>query len=191
MQLELSPGAGPELPSGFRYFEGFLPPEEEAAVRAELARLALGEVRMHGVVARRRVAHFGVAYAYGSRAVAPGAPLPAFLLPLRARAARLAAVADDDLAEALVTRYPAGSGIGWHRDAPAFGTVVGISLGAPARFRLRKGGAGGETRDLVVAPGSAYVIAGAARWAWQHMMPPVSAERWSVTFRTLRSARAR
>lgn len=35
------------------------------------------------------------------------------------------------LAQVLVTRYPAGSVIGWHRNAPAFGpTVVGLSLGS-------------------------------------------------------------
>ena len=31
-----------------------------------------------------------------------------------------------------------------------------------------------------------YVLDGAARWQWQHAIPPGRAERYSITFRTLR-----
>jgi alkylated DNA repair protein (DNA oxidative demethylase) len=179
-----------DLPDGLLYEPEFLSPDEEEEIRARLAALALGEVRMHGVVARRRVAHFGLDYAYDARAVQPGPPLPGFLLPLRERAAALAGVAPGALAEALVTRYPPGAAIGWHRDAPPFGVVVGVSFGAPARLRLRRGGPGGDGRELVLRPGSAYVLARAARWGWQHAVPPAKAERWSVTFRTVRTAGA-
>jgi alkylated DNA repair dioxygenase AlkB len=184
------PGLERPLPAGLVLAQDFLSPAEAERLLAVVRALPLGEVRMHGVVARRRVAHFGLDYAYGARAVSEGAPLPAPLEPLRARAAALAGVAPEALAEALVTWYPPGAGIGWHRDAPAFDRVVGVSLGAPARLRLRRGGPGGETVDVVLAPGSAYVLAGAARWGWQHHLPPVKAERWSVTFRTMRDRAA-
>lgn len=188
-QRDLLPEEPPRgLPDGLVYAPDFLAPAEEEEIRARLAALALGEVRMHGVVARRRVAHFGLDYAYDARAVTPGPPLPRFLVQLRERAAALAGVAAAELVEALVTRYPPGAAIGWHRDAPAFEVVVGVSFGAPARLRLRRGGPGGEARELVLRPGSAYVLARAARWSWQHAIPPARAERWSVTFRTARRA---
>jgi DNA oxidative demethylase len=179
------------LPAGLRLWPDVLDATEEADLRAALLRLELGEVRKHGVVARRRVAHFGRGYAYDSRALDEDAPpIPALLLPLRARVAALAGLDPEALVEALVTRYDPGAGIGWHRDAPAFGDVIGVSLGAPARLRLREGSAGGEVRAVILPPGSAYLLAGPARWRWFHQLPPVKALRLSVTFRTLRPARA-
>jgi alkylated DNA repair dioxygenase AlkB len=185
------PGLAPAFPDGFLHRPGLLPPDEEEELRARLASLAYGELRMRGVVAKRRIASFGYAYAYAAREVLPGPPLPAFLVDLRARAAPLAGVAPEALAMAIVARYPPGAGIGWHRDAPAFGTVVGVSLGGPARLQLREGGPGGERREALLLAGDAYVLARAARWAWQHHVPPVRAERFAVTFRTLRAAAER
>jgi alkylated DNA repair dioxygenase AlkB len=174
------------MPEGLVYRAGVLSPGEERAARERAAEIAYGAFKMRGFVARREVAYFGYAYGYDERAVRPGPPMPPFLLDLRERAAALAGVAPEALVMAVVIRYPSGAGIGWHRDAPAFGTVVGLSLGAAARFQLREGGPGGERRELVLAPGSGYVLAGEARWKWQHHLPPVRAERYAVTFRTLR-----
>jgi alkylated DNA repair dioxygenase AlkB len=39
---------------------------------------------------------------------------------------------------------------------------------------------------LEFEPRSIYRLAGAARWEWQHALPPVRALRYSITFRTLR-----
>ena len=84
-------------------------------------------------------------------------------------------------------RYPPGSTIGWHRDAPAFGIVVGVSLGSACRFRFRRGPAGSrEVFTLELPPRSAYVLAGEARTAWQRSVPPTPGLRYSITFRTLR-----
>ena len=41
------------------------------------------------------------------------------------------------LAEVLVTEYTAGAGIGWHRDAPPFGIVAGVSLAGHCRMRSK------------------------------------------------------
>jgi alkylated DNA repair dioxygenase AlkB len=38
---------------------------------------------------------------------------------------------------------------------------------------------------LDLAPRSAYLMDGDARWRWQHAVPPVPALRYSVTFRTM------
>jgi len=143
---------------------------------------------MHGVVAKRTARHFGVDYDYERRAALHEAePIPGWLVPVRERSAELAGVEPEELAEILVQRYPPGAQIGWHRDAPAFGIVVGISLGSAARMRFRRD-KGGERHEfeLVVEPRSGYVLAGEARSAWKHHIPPTKELRYSITFRTLR-----
>jgi hypothetical protein len=45
----------------------------------------------------------------------------------------------EELVEILVQRYPEASTIGWHRDAPAVGTVVGVWLGGSSRLRFERG----------------------------------------------------
>ncbi len=177
-----------EEPAGLVYRPDFVTPDEEADLLAFLVGLDFHEVVMHGQAARRTVRHYGFDYAYESRTATPGEPLPDALVPLRERCAELAAIEPGALAEALVTRYPGGAGIGWHRDAPMFGSpVVGVSLGSACRMRFQRS-AGGVRRtfSLDLEPRSAYVLAGAARWAWQHSIPATNGLRYSVTFRTLR-----
>ena len=176
-----------DLPEGFAYKDEIISLAEESALLDGARALAFGEVRMRGQVARRRTIHFGWTYGYESSRVEPGPPLPDFLLGLRARVASLAAVDAEALAEALVTHYPPGAGIGWHRDAPAFGVVIGVSLLSGCRFRFQQGrGAARRTRTVTLAPRSVYVLDGAARWQWQHAIPAGRMERYSITFRTLR-----
>jgi alkylated DNA repair protein (DNA oxidative demethylase) len=172
------------------YRPDFLSEDEERELVAGIGALEFAEVRMHGVVARRRVRHFGWLYGYDSARLAPGPPIPAFLLPTRERLAALAAVEPESLGEALITEYPPGAGIGWHRDAPAFGIVLAVSLLGGCRMRFRRGETGHwETTELELQPRSAYAIAGEARSKWQHGIPPAKSLRYSVTFRTLRSKR--
>ena len=83
-------------------------------------------------------------------------------------------------------RYPLGSGIGWYRDAPAFGTVVGLSLRGPARMRFQRGK--GEDRrvwDVLLEPLSGYMLDGESRTSWEHSVPTTKDLRYSITFRTL------
>jgi len=146
---------------------------------------------MHGILAKRAAKHYGLDYDYERRGVVEEAePIPAWLEPARERAAELAGVRPEELVEALVQRYAEGAQIGWHRDAPAFDVVVGVSLGAPARMRFRRGPSGErETWELELAPRSGYVLAGEARTKWQHHLPPTKTLRYSITFRTLRKRR--
>ena len=96
------------------------------------------------------------------------------------------------MTQLLVSRYPPGAGIGWHRDAPQFGDVSGISLLTACRMRFRRGRPRAwETAEVTLEPCSAYVLSGPARARWQHHIPPVTKERWSMTFRTLRHDAAR
>jgi len=180
--------ASPQPPAGLVYVPDFVDEDEERRLLDLLPGLDYSAVVLHGQPARRVVRHYGWDYGYETRSLAPADPLPPALEPLRARAAGLIARRPDELAEVLVTRYPPGAGIGWHRDAPMFGPeVVGVSLGAEARMRFqRRRGGERETWQQVLARRSAYVLAGAARASWQHTVPPLRAERYSITFRTLR-----
>jgi alkylated DNA repair dioxygenase AlkB len=176
-----------DTPAGFVYHADFLRPGEERDVLARVAALDFHEVKMRGQVARRRTTHFGWTYGYETWRIEPGPPIPEFLRGLRERAAAIGGVAAEDLVEVLVTHYPPGAGIGWHRDAPMFGVVVGVSLANACRFRFQRGK--GPQRVTAVAelePRSAYVLDGEARWQWQHSIPPARTERYSVTYRTLR-----
>jgi len=145
---------------------------------------------MRGVVARRRVAFFGESY---DREVAE--PLPAFLLPLRARMAQWAGVESDAFAMALINEYRPGSPIGWHRDAPQYGIVGGVSLLASCRMKFRpyrppsSGPAPARrsaTHEIVLAPRSAYLMTHESRNAYEHHIPPVDKLRYSITFRSVR-----
>ncbi|HZI09275.1 MAG TPA: alpha-ketoglutarate-dependent dioxygenase AlkB [Myxococcus sp.] len=182
-----------EVPQGLRYVPDFLSGAEEAALVEALSGLAFKEIHMHGVVARRTVAHYGWDYGYESWRLSPAPPMPPFLVPLRERCAGLAGLPPEALEELLVSRYPPGASIGWHRDAPMFGPcVIGVSLVGPARMRFRrKEGPGWVTAALELAPRSAYLLAGEARTRWQHTLSPVKSLRYSLSFRTVPSPPAR
>jgi alkylated DNA repair dioxygenase AlkB len=176
-----------DVPPGFLFHPGFLTMEEEQRLIDTIRTLAFGEVRMHGVTAKRRVAQFGWHYAFESYQLTPAAPLPEAFRPIRERAAALASVDPEAFAEALVTEYGPGAGIGWHRDAPRFGLVAGISLGAECRMRFQKGTGENRITTAAILPArSLYFLTGESRNSWQHMIPGVKATRWSITFRTIR-----
>jgi DNA oxidative demethylase len=176
-----------EEPEGLVYRPDLLTVDEEAEVLDVLASLRFDPIVMHGQPAKRTARHFGLDYDYEARTPQPGEPLPDWILPVRERAAELAGHDPAELVEVLVQRYPPGSTIGWHRDAPAFGTVVGVSLGGASRLRFQRG-KGDDRRvwEVLLEPRSGYVLAGKARTSWQHSIPPTKELRYSITFRTLR-----
>jgi alkylated DNA repair dioxygenase AlkB len=176
-----------EQPQGLVYRPDVIAREEEAELLEQLETLRFDPIVLHGREARRTGRHFGLDYDYGARTPMPGEPIPDWLLPVRARAAALAGHDPEELEEILVQRYPPGSTIGWHRDAPAFDTVVGVSLGGSSRLRFQRGK--DERRrvwELLLEPRSGYVLSGEARGSWQHSIPPTKELRYSITFRTLR-----
>jgi alkylated DNA repair protein (DNA oxidative demethylase) len=185
-------GQDPERPEGLIYVPDFMTEAEEHTLLEHVRAVSYSEIRMRGQVARRRTAHFGWLYGYESWKVEPGPPIPDFLLPLRARCAELMGEQPERLVEALLSEYTPGATIGWHRDAPMFGSkVVGVSLGSPCRMRFQRGkGEERRTYEVDLLPRSAYVLSGAARSAWQHSIPAVKQTRYSITFRTLRERSA-
>jgi len=179
-----------ELPEGLVYREDFVTDDEEAGLLDLLATLDFQSVEMRGQVARRTVRHFGLDYEYESGELVPADPLPEEMTWLRDRCAALMERAPEDLVQVLVSRYPAGAGIGWHRDAPMFGSrIAGVSLLAPCRMRFQRTVGGvRSTAAVELAPRSAYLLTGKARWSWQHSIPATKALRYSITFRTLKRA---
>ena len=127
----------PEEPAGLLYRPDLLTAAEERDLLAALAGYDFQQVVLHGQAARRTVCHFGIGYEFETARAVPGAPLPAELVGLRATCAAWAGVQPERLVEALVTRYPPGATIGWHRDAPVFGAPgAGRGLYGATRVRL-------------------------------------------------------
>jgi alkylated DNA repair dioxygenase AlkB len=180
-----------EEPQGLVYEPELLSVDEEARLLERLESLRFDPIVLHGRAARRTGRHFGLDYDYESRTPQPGEPVPDWLLPVRERAAGLAGHEPEELVEILVQRYPEGSTIGWHRDAPAFGTVIGVSLGGSSRLRFQRGKR--ENRrvwEVQLEPRSGYVLSGEARRSWEHSIPSTKERRYSITFRTLRDGKA-
>ena len=176
------------LPEGLTYVEDFLTEGEERALLVVMEGIDFRTLTMRGQTARRTVRHYGLDYDYEAGELVPADPLPAELEFVRGRCAELIERDAADLVQILVSRYPEGAGIGWHRDAPMFGSaIVGVSLRAPCRMRFQRTVEGErETAAIELAPRSAYVLGGKARWSWQHSIPAAKALRYSITFRTLR-----
>ena len=178
-----------EEPQGLVLAPELIAREHERELLRRLEALRWEPIVIRGQAAHRTARHFGLGYDYESRIPRPGEPVPAWLEPSRRGAARLAGVRPDELVELLVQRYPPGATIGWHRDAPAFGIVVGISLLGHSRLRFQRGRR--ERRriwEIPLAPRSGYVLAGEARRFWEHSIPPTKELRYSITLRTLRSS---
>jgi alkylated DNA repair dioxygenase AlkB len=186
-QLALFAAPAPAGPEGFAYRPALITPEEEAELAARFQSLPFKPYEFRGFFGARRTVGYGWRYAADGKAIEPADAVPDFLLEVRAKAAAFAGLEPDDLAQALVIDYPPGAPIGWHRDRPAFGQVVGVSLltPAPLRLRLERPGGGWDRVTQVLEPRSAYHLNGAARSRWQHSIPPLDAQRYSITFRTI------
>ena len=194
------------LPAGLRYRPELINSVDEETLIAHLRELPFKEFEFHGYLGKRRVVSFGWQYEFsGAGQLRKADDIPEYLLALRTRAAAFAKLKPDELQHVLVIEYAPGAGIGWHRDRPVFGEVVGVSLLAPCvlRFRRKKEseaervtGKKGQTGkrqtktnwervNLLAAPRSAYHLSGPARSEWQHSILRVDSLRYSVTFRNM------
>jgi len=188
---------GADIPEGFLHRDNFVSGEEEAALLAGIQQIEFSTFEMRGVVARRRVAFFGLSYDKGN---APSRPIPEFLFPLRGKLGAWAGVEPGAFAMSLINEYRPGAPIGWHRDAPQYGIVAGLSLLSRARMRLRPYVSPSEapaqairrktTHEITLSPRSAYVMTGKSRSHYEHSIPAVEKLRYSITFRTLRATAA-
>jgi alkylated DNA repair dioxygenase AlkB len=175
----------PEL-SGFRYREEIVTEEEEAALVTSLGQLDLKPFDFHGHLGNRRVVSFGLRYDYSRSSVEQASEMPGFLDDLLVRVGKFAGYEVDAFRQVGVNEYRPGAGIGWHKDKPQFGIVVGVSLLAPATMRFRRAhGTSWKRITYTVKPRSIYILSGEARTVWEHSIPPLTELRYSITFRTL------
>ena len=172
---------------GFRYQPALIQRDVEEALIKRVRELPFQEFDFHGFKGKRRVVSFGWKYEFsGGGQLRKADDIPEFLLDLRSRAASFAKLEPAAFEHVLVTEYRPGAGIGWHRDKPVFGQVVGISLLAPCVLRFRrKVNAKWERVNVFAEPRSAYHLTGPARAEWEHSIHSVDALRYSITFRTM------
>lgn len=176
------------VPEGFAYLPEVVTPDEERHLIERFAKLPFKAFEFRGFEGKRRVVSYGWRYDFSKQKVEAADPLPDFLLPVRELAAQFAKLEPEALEQVLVIEYSPGSAIGWHKDRPMFGDVVGVSLASACRFRFRREKRGGkwERINLTVEPRSIYLLRGPARDEWQHSIPAVETLRYSVTMRTFR-----
>lgn len=185
-QLNLFEDRPPAAPAGLVYSPAFVDDGEEKALIDRISALPFKPFEFHGFTGNRRTVSFGLHYAFDGSGLREAEPIPDWLQPLRARAAALAGHGPEAFVHALLIEYAPGAGIGWHRDRPVFGDVVGLSLLAPAPLRFRRrAGTKWERFTLTAEPRSAYLLRGEARHEWEHSIPPLETLRYSVTLRTL------
>ena len=189
--LSLFPDNHPKKPEGFTYVPDFLTLDDERTLHDQITKIPLHTFIFQGYEAKRRVASFGYDYSFDSRKLSKGASMPPAFDHLIARVASLLSIETKAFAELLITEYPVGSVINWHRDAPPFDVIVGISLMSDCIFKFRPHAKAEQTRQSIisyeVARRSLYVIRDAARTDWQHSIAPVKHTRYSITLRTLRN----
>jgi alkylated DNA repair dioxygenase AlkB len=179
------------LRHGLVYKPEFITRAEERDLLTKIAPLPFREARFQEYFAKRRVVHFhpsgdDIAYDRGDDTFSSG-PLPPFLDALMRRFASWLAIDPVKFVHALVSEYRPGTPIGWHRDKPAYGIVVGLSLAGWGRMRFRPLDTRAPRREMVqleLEPRSVYVMQGPIRWQWQHSMLPTRDLRYSITFRT-------
>ncbi len=180
-------------PAGLRYAAEFLAAAEEQQLLAWIATLPLQPAQYKEWRARRRVVSFGGRYDFSRNELEEAPPIPAFLHPLRERIARWTGLAAGRFQHAMVAEYAPATPLGWHRDVPQFEDIVGVSLLGHARLRFRPWPPRPNQRTthaVELAPRSVYVLQAAARWQWQHAVSPTKELRYSITFRSRRTAEA-
>jgi alkylated DNA repair dioxygenase AlkB len=178
-------------PPGFVYQPGFITRAEESALLGIIRELPLQEAKFQQYTARRRTVWYGTEYDRRRKTPNKAAGIPEFLLPLRDKIAGWIGLPAQDFVHGLVTEYRPGTPLGWHRDAPEYEAVAGVSLGGAARMRLRPYQPGAQHRkedviSLELEPRSAYQMRDQARWGWQHSIAATKQLRYSITFRSNR-----
>ena len=180
--------AAPARPEGFTLWPQFISAAEERDLEAVIDAAPLKPFQFGQWEGKRLTTYYGHGYDFGRGRMTEAPPLPDWLRTLASRVAERTGRPAEAFVQALVIRYDAGAGIGWHRDRPQFGTVAGLSLSSPVPLRLRRRtDSGFERQTVLLPPRSLYRLEGPARWEWEHSILPAEQTRRSITLRTLRS----
>jgi alkylated DNA repair dioxygenase AlkB len=188
--IQLLFDVAPKFPEGFTYYPDFLSESEEQDLLNYVTSLELHPFHFHGYEGKREVASYGYDYSFEKKKLSEGKVIPDFFSPLISKVAGKVSVNENEFVELLVTRYPVGAVINWHRDAFPFELIAGISLQADCTFRLRPQDKPKQSRSSLlsfkVKRRSLYIMEGPARYDWQHSTAPVDNVRYSITLRTLK-----
>lgn len=160
---------------GLLYLPEFITPSEEKELLAHIDRAP----RLSDL--KRRVQHYGYKYDYRARAIDDSmslGPIPEWLGSVRQRQVErglFCELAD----QVIINEYEPGQGITDHIDCePCFGaTVVSLSLGSTCVMKFTHK----DTRETVgclLAPRSAVVLQGEARYKWMHGIPGRKSDSW-------------
>lgn len=169
----------PAGPEGFSYKPDFITQEEERTLLNEFKKVPLHTFKWDGYDSKRRVKSYTKESGY-----------PATIARILERVAKFARVKAEHFEHAMVSEYTPGTQIGWHRDKGPYSKIIGISLGSPVEFRLRRLGPGKDKRrwerfTITAEPRSLYIMSGESRVFWQHSIPKVEKLRYSITMRTV------
>ena len=186
--------ASVQVPDGFIYRQNFVSEAEEQELIREIQKIKLEPFKYYQFTGKRRTASFGWQYEFAASEITAAPEMPPFLLRLQTRSGKVFNIDPTSLIQASIIEYSTGSPIGWHRDIPYFGMVVGVSLGAACRMRFRKYSRvrskklnRDEVFSIELQPRSIYLMSGASREIWQHSIPPVKDLRYAIMMRTLRA----
>lgn len=131
---------------------------------------------------KRRVQHYGYKYDYKKRAI--DASMKVGDLPNWAKQVAQKAV-EQKLTNALfdqmiVNEYLPGQGIAKHVDCePCFAdTIMSVSLGTPCLMHFTSLADKSVDIPVLLAPGSAVVLSGEARYDWQHSIRANKSEKF-------------
>lgn len=159
---------------------------EARAIEAHIDAAPLAPFEFGQWRGKRLTVNYGSAYDYQRARPKEAPPLPEWLIALRERLAPQVGRDPSPFVQGLLIRYDPGAGIGWHRDRPQYGEVLGLSLSHPATLRLRRRTPDGfERRSVELPPRSLYLLTGEVREQWEHSIAPMDAVRRSVTLRTM------
>ena len=185
-QGELFRDEAPVVP-GLTFVADAVTRADERALVAQIDAAPLEPFKFGQWRGKRLTTHYGSAYDFSRGRLDEAPPLPGWLLELRDKLAPLVGLEPRELLAALLIRYDPGAGIGWHRDRPQYGEVLGLSLGADCTMRLRRRTETGfERRNVPLPARSLYRLSGEVRWDWEHSIVPMDQTRWSITYRSLR-----
>jgi len=175
--------------AGMSHVGDFLSASEQDAVLREV------DLRTWRSDLKRRVQHYGYRYDYKARRVDRSmylGALPPFALPVAGRLVERSLLPQlpDQL---IVNEYLPGQGITAHVDCePCFAeTIAMVSLGWAYEMEFIHSQTR-EVRAILLAPGSALVISGEARYRWLHQIRARRSDhgirrqrRVSLTFRNV------
>jgi alkylated DNA repair dioxygenase AlkB len=179
------------FPKGFTYDTDFITVEEENELINQIKNVELKNLNFQGYEAKRKVASFGFDWSFEKRLLTKGKPIPKEFEWLLTKVGLKFNIEISKISELLLTEYPNEAVINWHRDAPPFDTIIGISLLSNCTFRFRPHDKTKQNRKSItsfpVVRRSIYVMKDEARSEWEHSISPVEQTRYSITLRTLKT----